>query len=203
MRAQYFSLVHRHPLVNGNANVLPKGFKALVSEMQRFPSPRGVALLRGLGITQVVVHFDQYPPGERPALRQRLEMDDSELAMRADFGDTAVYGAVPRGDLEGLRGLIPPGASVRLSCNDPSGTGAYMAMLGYVLRDHPLYARLRVDFGQRYVGEPGAGGRYDYVIVYEREDPGTHGLAEAELVWQDGVVRAYRNASPRADREGA
>jgi len=177
--AQYFSLVHRHPLVNGKANVLPKGFKVLLSEMQRFPSPRGFALLRG------------------------LEMDDSELAMRADFGGTAVNGAAPRGDLEGLRGLIPPGAPVRLARNDPSGTSPYMAMLGYVLRDHPLYARLRVDFGQRYVGEPGAGGRYDYGIVYEREDPGTHGLAEAESVWQDGVVRANRNASPQADREGA
>ncbi|MDQ6906978.1 MAG: hypothetical protein M3176_09125, partial [Chloroflexota bacterium] len=89
-----------------------------------------------------------------------------------------------------------PGASVRLSRNDPMGTGAYMGMLGYLLRDHPLYARLRVDFGQNYRDDPDDSARYDYGLFFLHEDAATFGFANADIVWQDNVVRMYRQREP-------
>lgn len=80
-----------------------------------------------------------------------------------------------------------------LSRKDPLGSGAYMGMLGYVLRDHPLYANLRVDFGEDYRGTPQDNGHYDYAILFPEEDPASVGFANATLVWQDSVVRVYRH----------
>ncbi|MDQ6908976.1 MAG: hypothetical protein M3176_19325, partial [Chloroflexota bacterium] len=150
VREQYYSLVHRRPIVNGNANVLPKGYKALAFDMRRFPSERSVALLQGLGITHVVVHFDQFPGTARAALAARLDGVPDEMSRSVQFGETSVYIVSRSAKLAELPEIVAPGASVRLSRNDPMGTGAYMGMLGYLLRDHPLYARLRVDFGQNY-----------------------------------------------------
>ncbi|MCA1669788.1 MAG: hypothetical protein LC793_20825 [Thermomicrobia bacterium] len=90
-----------------------------------------------------------------------------------------------------MPGLIAPHASVRLSANDPMGTGAYMGMLGYLLRDHPLYARTRVDFGQDYVSSPSRDARYDYAILYTNEDPARIGFAAAEIIWQASIVSVY------------
>ncbi|MHB8645666.1 MAG: hypothetical protein ACYDAR_07745 [Thermomicrobiales bacterium] len=196
VREQYYSLVHHHSIVNGNANVLPMGYKALVLDMKRFPSERAVSLLQGLRITHVVVHFDQYPHAERAKLATRLDGHPAGVVESARFGETTVYTVGRSAKLEELPGIIAPGASVRLSRDDPIGTGAYMGMLGYLLRDHPLYARLRVSFGQTYVGSPDDTARYDYAMLFPHEDPAKVGFADAEIVWQDAIVRLYRqNAS--------
>ncbi len=192
VREQYFSLAHHHPLVNGNANVLPKGYKALVLEMKHFPSERAVSILQGLSITHVVVHYDQMNAAGQATVRERFTRGLDSLTPAAQFGDTSVYTVGRSAHLDTLPGLIPPGATIRLSRADPLGTGAYMGMLGYVLRDHPLYARLRVDFGEHYVGEPDETIRYDYGIFYPQEDPTREGFPGAELIWQDSVVRVYR-----------
>jgi hypothetical protein len=194
-REQYFSLFHQHPTINGTANVLPKGYKALVLEMQNFPSPRSIALLQGLGITHVVIHFDQYSGADGAAIARRLQSSWDGLSLAQPFPDTSVYRLDLSTSFPSLNAAIPPGASIMLSRADPQGTGAYMGMLGYVLRDHPLYAQLRVDFGETYRGAPVAGAHYAYAILYKEEDPATLGFPTA-LVWQDGVARAYQNLSP-------
>lgn len=194
-REQYFSLFHQHPLVNGTANVIPKGFKALVLEMQKFPSQRAITILQGLGITDVVIHFDQYSDADSAALSQRLNTPWDGLAHTQTFDEISVFHLDPSPSFAALKAAIAPGASVTLSRADPLGTGAYMAMLGYVLRDHPLYAPLRVDFGEHYRGPPEAGGHYEYAILFREEDPTALGFP-ATLVWQDSVVRVYRNLSP-------
>jgi len=71
-----------------------------------------------------------------------------------------------------------------------------MAMLGYVLRDHPLYAHLGVEFGQVYRGVPEAGGHYDYAALYRDEDPAALGMPGAQLIWQDSVARVYQYPRP-------
>jgi len=195
-REQYYSLTHRHRIVNGNANVLPKGYKALVHEMRRFPSERSISLLQGLGVTHVVIHFDQMNGAERASLSVKLEAGPAGLIPAARFGDTAAFSVQPSALLEGLPSLIPRGTSVRLSREDPLGTGAYMGMLGYLLRDHPLYARLRVDFGQNYIADPDDSARYDYGIFYVHENPANAGFANADLIWHDNVAVVYRQRPP-------
>jgi hypothetical protein len=194
-REQYFSLVHQHPVVNGAANVIPKGYKALVLEMQHFPSQRSIALLQGLGVTDVVIHFDQYDSADSAAIAQRLDSTWDGLSRAASFDAVSVYHLDPSPSYDRLKAAIPPGASVTLSRADPLGTGAYMAMLGYVLRDHPVYAPLRVDFGEIYRGQPDAGQHYAYAVLFREEDPTILGFPTA-VVWQDSVVRVYQNLSP-------
>lgn len=192
VREQYYSLVHHHPLVNGNANVLPKGYKALVADLSRVPSPRAVSLLQGLGITHVVVHYDDFASANVGAqYRERLETTGG-LTRAAAWGDTVAYRVAPTTQYDELRAAVSPHASVLLSRADPVNTGAYMAMLGYVLRDHPLYANLRVDFGQEYRGPPQPGAIYEYAALFAHEDPATVGFTNAQIVWQDGIVRVYK-----------
>jgi len=176
--------------------VLPKGYKALVLDMQHFPSPRTIAVLQGLGITDVVVHLDDFDAVQRAEMEKRLDQAWDGLSQAAAFADTRVYRVAPSEQLARLHAAIQPGASVMLSREDPQGTGAYMAMLGYVLRDHPLYARLRVDFGETYRGPPVAGEPYDYAILYRDEDPADQALSGDQVIWEDSVARVYRRASP-------
>ncbi len=191
VREQYFSLVHHYPMVNGNANVLPKGYKALVAEMVRMPSPRTVSLLQGLGITHVVMHWDQLPPDIAPRLRERLR-SVTGLVIGEEWEDTTVYRVAPTDRFADLRARIPVDATVTLSREDPLKTGAYMGMVGYVLRDNPLYANLRVDFGQNYRGAPQPGTRYEYAALFVQEDPASVGFDGAEIIWQDDTIRVYK-----------
>lgn len=195
-REQYYSLTHRHRIMNGNANVVPQGYKALVLEMKRFPSERAIALLQGLGATHVIIHFDQVSKAERAPLSAQLNAGVAGLTPAAQFGDTSVFSVQPSAPLDGLPALIPPGASVRLSREDPLGTGAYMGMLGFLLRDHPLYARLGVTFGQNYINYPDEGTRYDFGIFYMHENPADAGFANADSIWHDNVVVVYRQRPP-------
>ena len=193
VREQYFSLVHRHPLVNGNATVLPKGYKSLVLEMRDLSSPRAMALLQGLGITHIVIHYDQLQQTNAARLHELLANRDTELALVAQFPDTEVYRVAPTARFTQLRAAIPSGATVALSRDDPMKTGGYMAMIGYVLRDHPLYANLRVDFGQNYRGPVRPDTRYDCAVLFVQEDPATLGFTTSDLVWQDDITRVYRH----------
>ncbi len=192
VREEYYSLVHGHPEVNGYANVIPKGFKALVLDMKRFPSPRTVAIIQGLGVTDVVIHFDQYNDADRTQLEAQLRADIPGLTAAAQFPDTALYRVAPSAPLAQLRATLPLDKSIYLSREDPLGTGAYMGMLGYVLHANPLYARLTVEFGTGYRGAPQPGQRYEYAILYPQEDPAAVGFAGAPLIWQDSVVRVYQ-----------
>ena len=194
VREQYFSLVHRHPLVNGNATVLPKGYQALVKDLSLLPSPRAVGLLQGLGITHVVVHYDQFTASEsdrRLVDQLRAEQAASAFTPVAQFGETTVYQVASTAQFAALRAALVPHASVMLSREDPLKTGAYMAMIGFVLRDHPLFSEVRASFGQEYRGRPQANTRYDYAVLFVHEDPATANFTEADIIWQDTVIRVY------------
>jgi hypothetical protein len=139
-----------------------------------------------------VIHFDQYSSADSAAMAQRLNTAWDGLSHVATFGAASVYHLDPSPSLARLKAMIPSGATITLSRADPLGTGAYMAMLGYVLRDHPLYAPLRVDFGEIYRGPPEAGQHYGYAILFRGEDPAVLGFPAA-LIWQDDVARVYQN----------
>jgi hypothetical protein len=97
-----------------------------------------------------------------------------------ELAQDAVYRLAPTDHFAGLRALIPP--------------GAYGGMLARVLRDHPIYTTVRVEYGQDYAGPPEPGARYDYGIFYRDQLPDEAGFADATVVWEDAIVRVYKLA---------
>jgi hypothetical protein len=189
-RFQYFSLYHRHPILNGSANVVPKGYKALFYEFRGGPTPRALTILQGLGVTHLVVSYDELDPRTIEQTRALLDTPGGPATMAADFGNDVVYRLAPTDHFDRLRAIIPPGASIYLSREDP--TGAYGGLLGRILGDNPIYTRVRVEFGRAYQGPPDPAMRYDYAILYHQEDPAAVGYADATVVWEDEVVRVYQ-----------
>lgn len=197
LRYQYFGLHHRHTLVNGSADFVPKGYTALHHELKYGPTPRALSILQGLGVTHIVVHYDhlQESFGARIAGLTRQSLTTSErVREEARFGADVVYRLAASEHLAQLRATIPRDATIYLSREDR--LGSYGAMIARVLRENRIYTRVRVEFGQRYAGLPQPGARYDYAVLYHQEDPATVGFAGAEVVWQDEVVRVYRRPDP-------
>jgi hypothetical protein len=188
---QFYSLYHGRPVVNGSANVLPKGYKALFYELRDGPTPRALAILQGLGVTHLVVHYDEL--GGEVAARTRALLDNgtAQASAAARFDTDTAYRLAPTGRFAALRALVPQGASVYISRSDDP-TGAYGGMIGYVLRGNPTYTRIRVDYGQEYAGTPDPNARYDFAMLYRDEDPADINLLNAPVVWEDEVVRVYR-----------
>lgn len=182
-RVQYFSLFHDHALLNGSADIVPTGYRSLAEELYRGPTPRALAILQGLGVTHIVAHDDQRLDGT-PDLTPKV----------ADFGGTAIYRLVGTDRYVRLRAAIPREATVYLAQDAAQET--YIGMLGWILRENPLYARIPTSFGQRITGPPQPGARYGYAVLHRRDDPAAVGFAGAELIWEDEVARVYRNVGP-------
>lgn len=66
------STFHWQPLINGYSDYMPGDFFESAPVLETFPSAEAFELLRTKGVRWVVVHFDAYPPGEGPLVRQRL-----------------------------------------------------------------------------------------------------------------------------------
>jgi hypothetical protein len=186
---QYFSFYHQRPTVNGSGNVAPKGYQALYYELRDGTTPHALSILQGLGVTQLIVHYDQLTPASAAKTRATLGAATDQVHEAATFDQDVVYALTPTDRFAQLRARIPAGATIYLSREDP--TGAYGGMLGYILRDNPIYTRVRVDYGQTYAGAPDPNARYDYAILYPQEDPASVGFADGVIVWQDDVVRIY------------
>ena len=193
-RVQYFALAHGHTLLNGSSDVVPSGYQALAEELHRGPTPRALAILRGLGVTHIVVHDDQTLARVAERTRYVLDNDPGLTPKVADFGNDAVYRLAPTGHYARLRAAVPRGARVYLAQDAAQET--YIGLLGWVLRDNPLYARVPTSFGQRIVGPPQPGARYDYAVLHRRTDPAGVGFAGAEVVWEDEIARVYRRTDP-------
>jgi hypothetical protein len=189
-RYQYFAFFHQRPVVNGAGNVAPKGYQALYYELRDGVTPRALAILQGLGVTYIVVHYDEYDQATTARVRTGLNAPGGTATEITAFGNDVVYRLAPTDRFARLRALIPPNATIYLSREDP--TGAYGGMLGRVLRDNPIYTSIRVEYGQDYAGPPQPGAQYDYGILYRYEDPAKVGFAGATVVWEDEVVRVYR-----------
>jgi hypothetical protein len=191
-RYQYYAYWHQRPVINGAGNVAPKGYQALYYELRDGPTARALSVLQGLGVTHLIVHYDQLDTAQAVTVRQQLGQASGQVAEVAAFGPDVAYRLLPTDRFTQLRALIPPAATIYLSREDP--TGAYGGMLGRVLRENPIYTRVRVEYGQEYAGEPDPNARYDYAILYRQEDPATVGFAGGSVVWEDEVVRIYRRA---------
>lgn len=188
-RYQYYAFYHQRSVINGAGNVAPKGYQALYYELRDGVTPRALSVLQGLGVTYIVVHYDQLDATVAARTRADLNAPGGTTTEITSFGSDVVYRLAPTDRFARLRALIPPNATIYLSREDP--TGAYGGMLGRVLRDNPIYTRVRVNYGQRYAGPPDPQARYDYAILYPQENPASVGFADGVIIWQDDVVRVY------------
>jgi hypothetical protein len=110
---QYLSTYHWRTTPDGYSGFIPPKHGQIVYEMERFPSERSVSLLQALGVRQVVIHSDRYPPDRwldmQEALAQAGDLEPVET-----FGADLVYQVRPRafdpGELE-VSGYVPPRAA--------------------------------------------------------------------------------------------
>ncbi|HEX5506010.1 MAG TPA: hypothetical protein VFW96_25560 [Thermomicrobiales bacterium] len=189
---QYYSTANWQPRINGSSDITPLADDALRLDLTRFPDPRTLGILQGLGVRYVVVHRAEYAPYEQDWLTARLNLYPTTLRLRARFGDDYAYELQPDARFAALARAIPPGADVFLSSGDPAGSDAYMAMLGYLLRDHRLLTVIVPTFGQRYT-RPEPGMLAQYAVLYNGEDPARYNYpAGMQVVYEDNVVRVYR-----------
>jgi hypothetical protein len=82
------STAHWQRTVAGYGGIRPVISQQLNSELQTFPDANSVRHLAELGVTYVIVHIDMYPPGEWPAVEQRLREVDP-AALKLEYSDDA------------------------------------------------------------------------------------------------------------------
>lgn len=189
---QYWSTKHWQWRVNGSSDITPRVYQSLARDLDLFPDPRTLGTLQGLGVRYVIVHRAQYPPGAWDTLAARYDAYRVTLQPRGQFGDDFAYELQPDERFTALRQAVEPGADVFLSGGDPAGTDTYMAMVGYLLRDHRPITRIIPTFGIHYQ-RPEAGRLAAYAVVYKDEDPTRYNYpAGMPVVYEDNVVRIYR-----------
>ncbi len=193
---QYWSTFHWQTRINGSSDIAPRAHTALRDDLGAFPDARGLGILQTLGVRYVIVHRAQYTSAEWAALTPRYASYGVTLQPGGEFGDDLALVLQPDERFAGLQRLIPARAVVFLSENDPRGTDAYMATLGWLLRagDRELITRIIPTFGQRYT-RPALGQRPEWLILYPGDDLARLGFPPGlPLAYSDNVVRVYRNA---------
>jgi hypothetical protein len=85
------STFHWQPLINGYSDFMPGDFFEALPALETFPSPEAFEVLRAKEVRWIVVHFDTYPPGVGPVLREQLEDMKDELRVAVDDYPTSLY----------------------------------------------------------------------------------------------------------------
>jgi hypothetical protein len=94
-RAQYRSITHRRPLVNGYSGYYPREFPARMALARGLPDPLAVARLRlQTGLTSILVHLDELPPEERHRWLQAL-VGRADLALVHRDGNQLLFALTP------------------------------------------------------------------------------------------------------------
>lgn len=97
LRYQYFGMAHWQPSVDGYSGFVPPHHRELALTLAGFPSPRALALLRGLDVEWVIVHsalMEAFRPGKAISLREALA-ETPGVAHERDFGPDWVYRVSP------------------------------------------------------------------------------------------------------------
>jgi hypothetical protein len=108
---QYLSVYHWQPTPDGYSGFIPPQHGEVVYEMQRFPSARALALLRGLDVGYLIVHTAQVK--DWPGMHARLAAFADDLALAQSFGADLVYRVLPRAAQRQvtIRGFFPAAAA--------------------------------------------------------------------------------------------
>ncbi len=97
MRYQFFQTAHWQPIVDGYSGFRPPHHRELGLTLARFPDERSVVMLRGLGVTWVLVHseiMEAFQPGRAAELRTRLAQAPG-IEHVQDFGPEWLYRVQP------------------------------------------------------------------------------------------------------------
>jgi hypothetical protein len=87
------STVHWKPMLNGYSGFAPDSYRRMGPMLRAFPSTGTIDALRAAGVTDVVVHLDQY--GKEDDLTRRIE-DTGQFEMVAGDDDVRLYRLIPR-----------------------------------------------------------------------------------------------------------
>ncbi|MEO5953703.1 MAG: hypothetical protein ABIQ44_14665, partial [Chloroflexia bacterium] len=205
---QYYSVYHWDDMINASTSIRPFAYSAVVLETEDcFPCPRSLDVMRMLDVQYVVVHLGNLSDPQRTDFEWRSTNPAGKVVgdfkIVADFGSDRVYELESRA-VSDMGSVIPKGASIVFGSpdDDPiiSGnssalvSGGYMAAIGWLLRDHPLYGDHRLSLGQMIkpaseVKSP------DVAVLWAANDPGKYGFAAANKIWSNEFVTVYGKGS--------
>jgi len=85
------SMAHWQRTVHGYSGMRPPLHDLLYTQLTRFPDVDSLKSLAELHVTYIVVHIDEYPPGEWPAIEARIGQYETWLALVYQSRDARVY----------------------------------------------------------------------------------------------------------------
>ena len=86
----FWSMWHWHPLVNGYSDYTPQDYLDIAADVNDFPGPQGLAILRARQVRYVVVHRDTYIAEKWPDYEARLAASDA-IRPLVKSGDAWLY----------------------------------------------------------------------------------------------------------------
>ncbi|MEO8286481.1 MAG: hypothetical protein ABI670_08595 [Chloroflexota bacterium] len=202
---QYYSTYHWQETINASTTIRPYSYSGIVVETEDcFPCPRSLDALWMLDTEYVVAHLENLSGPQRTDFEWRSTnpvanvVDD--FVMVQDYGSDKIYKLRPRA-VGQLKNVIPSGASVLLAAPEldpirssaPGTTvsGGYMAAVGYLLRNHPLFGDSRLSFGQP-IKPIEASKLPDYAVLWANQDPTLLGYRPENKVWSNEEVAVYK-----------
>jgi hypothetical protein len=75
-RYMFWSMWHWHPLLNGYSDYTPQDYLDIASDVNDFPGPKGLAILRAHRVRYVAIHLDTYNGEKWPDFEARLAASD-------------------------------------------------------------------------------------------------------------------------------
>lgn len=86
----FWSTLHWRSIANGYCHFAPASFHGVMRRAVEFPSPGSLDFLSDIGISQVLVHFNLYPPGRVESLRTEL-LANPRLQLEKEWGPAALF----------------------------------------------------------------------------------------------------------------
>ncbi len=184
-RQEYFSTYHWHPTILGYSGFYPPLYQEAVARLVTFPSSDALSYLRGLNVRYVILHADQFGPGQWAAVEKRLPLFGEQMSLVTQFGRDYVYGLAP-----GPTGPQP--SAPRLGIYLPPAAAPGQDYTAYITAHSPLSTTLAQP-----LGEP-------YALAYQWQGPGSppagisRGILPLTFPPGDSVIPVVLGKSPAA-----
>ncbi len=90
---QYFTLLHRHRIVNGSSGFAPLTYREIETRLEHFPTAEGIELLRALNVRYVLLHTDALAQDD--ALSEKFALYHDALRVAQTAGDDIALEIIP------------------------------------------------------------------------------------------------------------
>lgn len=185
------SYFHQRPMLNGSANILPTGYVNLFNELDGFPSDRTLDVIEGLGVQFIIAHREGLTPKADADLDKAIA--NGRLAVVKQFGNDYVLKVNPSSRADEVRKLVPQGAEIYLGEAERYKSLYNHAFAGLLGKDYRYFAPTENVYSKLLgikLAEPRA--EYPYALLYKQANPNDFGFNEAQLIWENEVVKLYR-----------